>query len=99
MERVYKYPLYIDDFQEVEMPQGAEILCVQTANAPYGSRTSETPTLWAKVDDTKPIEVRRFRVFGTGHPMEYEHELVYIGTTQQNNGALVWHVFENIIKE
>ena len=101
MERIYKYPLEITDFQEVDMPEGAEILCVQSHYAPYGYEKpySECPTLWAKVDDEKPCVPRRIRIFGTGNPMEYEHELKYIGTCQMMNQKLVWHVFENYIKE
>jgi len=98
MSVIYKYPMEITDFQEIEMPEGAEILCVQTADLPYGHDWVSGPTLWAMVDPDKPLKPRRFYVFGTGKPMKYEHKLKYIGTTQQNNGALVWHIFENVIE-
>ena len=36
MEKIYKYPLALEDKQTIEMPIGSQILCVQTQfNQPY----------------------------------------------------------------
>ncbi len=103
MKTVYKYPLKITDFQEIDMPEGSEILSVKTqmlgsGNRLFGNDRQEL-CLFAAVDEENPLVPRRIRIFGTGNPMEYEHELKYIGTSQMHNGALIWHVFENYIKE
>lgn len=91
MNRIYKYPLAVDDVQEIEMPSGAMVLTVQAQD--------EIPCIWALVD-TSPDLVktkRRFRTYGTGHPMEdLEKFPRYVGTYQLRGGALVFHVFSNL---
>ncbi len=99
MKKIYKYPLEVTDFQEVMMPEGAKIICVQCQPAPYGKPLKEQICMWAEIDDEAPLVPRRIRIFGTGNPMKYEHEIKYIGTVQMSNHALVWHVYENYIKE
>lgn len=102
MKTIYKYPLKVTDFQEIELPEGAEILSVQTQILGSGKRLfvsdRQELCLWAMVDPDNPLVPRRIRIFGTGNPMEYEHELKFIGTCQMHNGALIWHVFENHIR-
>lgn len=83
---IYKYPLEVTDRQDVEMPQGAKILSVQTQG--------EVVCLWALVDKQREIVRRKIRILGTGHEHEESYTSGYIGTTQQANGALVWHVFD-----
>lgn len=77
---VYKYELAITDDQEIEMPQGAELLYVAMQ---YGKLQ-----LWARVFPDSRIVRRRFRVAGTGHP---DARGRYVGTIL---GQLVWHVFD-----
>lgn len=85
MKTIYKYPLKVADTQNVVLPVGAKVLCVQTQN--------EVPCLWALVDNTFPTEIRCFCTFGTGH--EYTGmDLTYVGTYQLSGGELVFHVFE-----
>jgi hypothetical protein len=96
MKTIHKYQLNITDFQEIEMPEGAKILHVESQPTPH-MLSKERLCLWAEVDDEKPLVPRRIRVFGTGHDMEHEHQLRYIGTTPMHNHALVWHVYENFI--
>jgi hypothetical protein len=70
----------------VEMPEGAEILCVQVGRG---------PEIWALVD-TDPAELLEERSFHwlatgeecTGHPGRY------IGTVQFAGRALAYHLFE-----
>lgn len=85
MKKIFKYKLEITEFQEIEMPRHSHILCVQTQNGEV--------CLWALVDYAEDPEVRKIKIFGTGHPIEQDN-IKYIGTTQQLDGQLMWHVFE-----
>lgn len=85
MTTIWKYPLRIQDVQDIEMPEGAQILSLQTQGG--------VPMLWVKVVETAKLEARRLFIFGTGHPI-VDDGLGFIGTVQTNNGALVWHIFE-----
>lgn len=90
MKTVYKFPLEIKDTQTIEMPEGAELLTVQSQKGSLN--------IWALVDVGKPLIKRTFEVFGTGHPIYYDMgiERTYIGTAQTLGGNLVWHIFERI---
>lgn len=85
MKTIYKYPVPVDDWVEVKMSKGAQVLCVQMQNG--------TPCVWALVDPTKEIEERYFLWRGTGHSMPPNHGK-YIGTVQAHGGALILHLFE-----
>jgi hypothetical protein len=87
MLTVYKYPIAGADEFTLSLPVGAQLLSVQMQNG--------QPCLWALVDpDTRPVN-RKFRLAGTGHPIEQSNvELKYVSTFQANGGALVFHVFE-----
>ena len=54
----------------------------------------------AKVETAHINEDRRFRLYGTGHPIAnvpQDASLHYIGTTQQSQmPTLVWHLFEEV---
>lgn len=87
MKVIYKYPLRVTQTQELQLPYGAEVLCCQTQG--------DEPCLWALVDaDAEPAVKRTFRIYGKGHEIQEEGHLRYVGTFQQLEGALVWHVFE-----
>lgn len=90
MKTVYKYPLDLSGINQVDMPQGAEILSVQVQG--------RTPQMYALGDPARPIETRQFRIVGTGHPIERD-DLHFIDTIQVAGGALVFHVFEITSKE
>lgn len=83
---IYKYSIEVTDVQMVSMPIGAEILTVQVQN--------ETPCIWALVDSNAPLENVKIRVHGTGHPVNGEENLEYIGTFQLLGGRLVFHTFK-----
>ena len=89
MRTIWKYQIPIQDYFELELPKDAEILTVQMQ---YG-----IPCLWALVDPTAQQEFRLFRLLEIGHPGETLN-LDYIGTVQQAEGQLIWHVFE-ILRE
>jgi hypothetical protein len=86
MKKIFKYALKVGDIQAVEMPEGAAVLCVQAQN--------EAPCIWAAVDPKARKIIRRFRTYGTGHPMDdadrWRH---YVGTYQLKGGLLVFHVY------
>lgn len=85
MQVIYKYPLEVTGSQSISMPKGAKVLCVQVQR--------DVPCLWAIVDLANEVNLRRFRIWGTGHPVD-ESDLRYIGTFQLNEGGFVGHVFE-----
>jgi hypothetical protein len=83
---IWKFPFAIADEVSVEMPAGAKVLCVQIQHG--------APCFWAVVNTMASMQTRRFRVFGTGLPFEGAGLDGYVGTIQQAEGSLVWHVFE-----
>lgn len=89
MSVIWKFPVKIEDQFSLDMPQGARVLCVQTQG------DSSEPFVWAEVNPDAEKESRKFRLFGTGHPMEAgEDWLEYIGTFQIRGGAIVFHLYE-----
>lgn len=84
MERIYKYPIPIEDNITIELPEGARVLTVQIQKG--------KPYIWAKVDPNAPKIKRYFKLFGTGHQISNTNK--YIGTFQIYEGDLVFHLFE-----
>lgn len=85
MLTIHKYELE-PGANVVLMPRDAQVLTVQVQR--------RVPCMWAKVDPTQPTEPRTFAIYGTGHDVPADPRLRYVGTFQQAEGALVWHVFE-----
>ena len=88
MLTVWKYPVPVEDEFELAIPVPARPLTVQIQDG--------MPYLWALVDPdpNRLLARRRFRLAGTGHPIEEQNdELQYIGTFQMHGDALVFHVF------
>lgn len=81
---IFKYLLMVQDTQVINLPRGAEILTAQYQGSSL--------CIWAKLDESEPLEPRRIRVAGTGHVIPVEGH--YIATVQQFNGNLIWHIFE-----
>lgn len=85
MKTVWKYPLQVDDYQQVSLPEGAELLCVKLQKG--------TPCLWALVDPSIPTRtVHTIRCAGTGHSIAPEYNK-YLGTILIMNDDLVFHFF------
>jgi hypothetical protein len=80
---IYKYPVPGD--MDIEMPEGARVLCVQVQNG--------IPMLWALVDPNAEFVTRRFRLMVTGATFS-DKGLSYIGTYQID--WFVGHVFEQV---
>lgn len=87
-QSIWKYQLETVDSQTLLMPRGASILTVQTQN--------EIPCLWALVDPYESKEERVIEIFGTGHKVNDENGIRYIGSYQLMSGAFVGHVFERL---
>lgn len=85
---VQKYPLRVTDEQIIVMPEGAQILTVQTTD-----KDGDQPFIWALVDVTKRMAGRTIYVVGTGHSFPVDAGK-YIGTFQTQGGTGVWHVFD-----
>jgi len=86
-ETIWKFELKADAYTDISMPKGAHVLCVQEQGG--------VPCIWAIVNPSAEKENRRFRVYGTGYPLEIQwNESDYVGTFQIAGGALVFHVFE-----
>ncbi len=86
MKQIFKYPIPISGSFPLDLPEGAEILCVQVQNG-------VGPCIWALVDSDNASEVRDFSVVGTGRSTNVSIA-GYIGTFQELNGQLIWHLFE-----
>ena len=83
--RIWKYALPMSDVAIVDMPCGAEVLCVQMQRG--------EPYLWCKCSIHTKKEARTFFVVGTGHPMPCDAGR-YVGTFQFHESVLVFPVFE-----
>ena len=85
MKTIWKFQLSIEDIVSLEMPKGARVLHFGTQGL--------NPVLWVLVDPSATVESRRFRIVGTGHEINDEDTLSYIGTVMCLQG-LVFHLFE-----
>ena len=85
MQTIWKFPVPVEDYFEVTMPVGAEVLSVQTQGG--------IPVMWAVVDSEFDVEVRGFCLRGTGHPLDGD-EGRFVGSFQLLGGSLVYHLFE-----
>lgn len=86
MRKIFKYPIPIAGEFELSLPEGARPLSVQVQD--------DQPCLWALVDPAKETVQKRFRLAGTGHPIENAETLSFIDTFQLGTAAKVFHVFE-----
>ena len=83
MSTVWKFAIPILDEFEIAMPRDAEPLFVGTQN--------DEPQLWARVVPERASEPRKFKLRGTGHPVDMDCE--YIGSFMLHGGTLVFHLF------
>ena len=87
-KKIFKYQLETTSIQEIEMPQGSEILCIQTQNG--------IPCIWALVEQNATVTKRKFLIVATGHSLPKNRNIKYIGTYQLSDGRMVFHCFENL---
>jgi hypothetical protein len=89
MKTIWKFPLAVTDSQ---------IIIRASSDAVFLSAQMQHETLcaWAIVDD-RQTNYRNYlvRIVGTGHPLDdvWFTEGKFLGTVQQFDGSLVWHVF------
>jgi hypothetical protein len=83
---IWKAVLRPIDVQDVEMPEGAEVLC---AREQYGQ-----PCIWFRCDPDAPKVTRQFAICGTGHAAPSRDESRYVGTAHLCDGSLILHIFE-----
>ena len=84
---IFKYEVPLSGVVEIQMRKNAHVLTVQTQGA--------TPYIWAIVDPEAEMEIRKFYLYGTGHPIDiaFPHQR-YIGTFQLAEGRFIGHLFE-----
>lgn len=88
--KIFKYEISIKEKFDLELPSHSKILSFQLQNG--------KPYIWVLLDENKVLKHRYFTIVGTGHEFDYHPDIMkYIGTIQMNQGALVWHLFEDII--
>lgn len=91
MITVYKYKLDIQKRTTIRAPRGMKPLHVGYQNE--GPRYYMF--VWALVDTEKPEIDHTFYVLGTGHDAEIPNHMgAYVGTAQEPEYPLVWHVFK-----
>lgn len=90
MKTVFKYVLR-DTVNDIQMPTGAQVLHVTEQN--------NMVCIWAAVDESVPVETRRFLMVGTGH-REVPDDAAYCGSAHiyTDRAVLVLHVFEAQLK-
>lgn len=88
---IYKYQIPIQDHFDLELPYGANICLFATQE-----RCGNHPQLWIEHSATgsSRMVTRKFRVFGTGHPIPDEPLLVHVGSVIAE--PFVWHLFEDL---
>lgn len=87
MQEVWKFRIPVGDLAGIAMPRGAKVL--------YVAAQREIPCLWALVDPSALPDFRRFRLVGTGDPIEENPDLlVYCGSFMMHDGTPVFHLFE-----
>lgn len=84
MEKIFKYPVFLQDEFSIDLPVGAQILSVQVQGG--------KPVLWALIDIDAPLKECTFFVVGTGNPVK-NGEKQFVGTFQMYDGQLVFHLF------
>ena len=87
MKTIWKYTLEAEDTQTILMPEGAQLLCVQSQKG--------QPCLWALIEEQNKLLVpRKIIIHGTGHRADDANAVNYVGTFQLRDGLLVFHVFD-----
>lgn len=92
MLTIHKYELPLGDYPVVNMPEGAEVLHIDTQGDWHRI------FIWARVDTDRELVPVRFRLAGTGHQLDGRIWHRHLGTvlTEEpgsDRGALVLHLF------
>lgn len=84
---IWKEALQFLDVQEVNIPEGAEILCAK--------EQFENICIWFRCDPAAPKVARTIAIVGTGNPVP-SADGRYLGTAALAGGSLIFHVFERL---
>jgi hypothetical protein len=89
MKTIWKYEIPITDEPAIKVIAGANLINLQAQN--------DKIFAWVLVDSGIKIqETKRFRIFGTGNPVDSLDELEFYTTvqTQSPDGfVFIWHIF------
>lgn len=83
MKTIWKYDLEVEPTQDLYVPEGAEVLCVDLQ--------ASKPKLWCLVETDNPPSKLTILTHGTGSLLDEVGQ--YLGSYQLYGGALVLHVF------
>jgi len=85
VKTIHKYQFELVYEPTIDMPAGADVLSFQNQDGAM--------TIWALVDTKREVIQYRFRIIGTGGPIDDEDVTMsnYVGTAQF--GRYVWHLF------
>jgi hypothetical protein len=87
MKVIYKYPMQLELYQTIELPENARILSIQLQ--------SDQICMWVLTDTEMDFKVSRvFMVIGTGTSDRIGEFDEYLASVQQ--GVYVWHIFEEL---
>lgn len=108
--KILRFPLTIDDYQEISVPTAYHVLSCAPARSTYEMKNSwgGMPTrthgidLWVRVATSDHNTALGIYIIGTGnemmrHPTGGNLDLNFIGTCVMPN-MLVWHVFTGPLK-
>ena len=86
MTTIWKFTFKTSDSFTIDMPEESKIIHIEIQ---YGK-----PTLWAVVNTESPIKTKKFKLIGTGHPIELNNKLNYLKTFSES--IFIWHLFEDL---
>ncbi len=86
-ETIHKFPVPLEDWFELELPEDIEFCLFAEQNLRL--------FVWVRLDPDAPKRKWAFYVRGTGHPIPErgERRLKRIGSCLYQNGTFVWHLF------
>ena len=84
MKTVYKYAIPFNISMKIPLHADAKPIM---AAIQY-----DAVCVWFEFDMSQPIEIRTFRIYGTGFTIPDDE--THVGSCMTNDGHLVWHVYE-----
>ena len=85
MQIVHKYPLVLQDFQTIKLPQMSTVRKV-------GHDAAGQLCLWAEVNTDNAPEDLRIYICGTGHPVPDHAQFIDTVFDEQ----FVWHIWQEV---
>ena len=87
MNTIWKFIFDIQDEFRFDLDIEAKVLHVEDQ---FGR-----PCMWVLLDPDAPRKMREFKIRGTGQDFDAQG-WAHVGTFQQAQGSLVWHLFEEV---